>query len=109
MPHPIRRSCALILLALLVAAPAPADRAAPRAKGSLVIVGGGSRDEALMRRFVELAGGPGRARIAVVPMASEEAEASGAAVVQELDSLGANAFVFLVTRDQADTPAEAHR
>ena len=62
-----------------------------------------------MRRFVELAGGPGRARIAVVPMASEEAVESGADLVRELDSLGARAFVFLVDKTQADSASVAGR
>jgi len=62
-----------------------------------------------MRRFVELAGGPGRARIAVVPMASEEAAESGADLVRELDGLGAKAFVFLVDRAQAESAAVARR
>jgi cyanophycinase len=63
----------------------------------------------MMRRFVELAGGAGRARIAVVPMASSEAEATGTAVAAELDSLGAKSFVFLVDRVQADSAAVAGR
>jgi len=110
-----RHAAVLATLTLLgSAAPIPpiTPRVAPRAekpKGSLVIVGGGSRDEALMRRFVELAGGPGHARIAVVPMASEEAEESGAELVKELDSLGADAFVFLVTREQADALESVER
>ena len=62
-----------------------------------------------MRRFVELAGGAGRARIAVVPMASEEAVESGAETASELDSLGAQTFVFLVDRTQADEPEFVRR
>ena len=49
-----------------------------------------------MRRFVELAGGAGAARVAVVPMASSEAAATGEEVAAELDSLGARSFVFLM-------------
>ncbi len=74
-----------------------------------MIVGGGERTDAMMRRFVELAGGAGRARIAVVPMASEEAVESGAETARELDSLGARAFVFLVDRAQADAPEFVRR
>jgi cyanophycinase len=108
MPRLTRPAAVLLTLVLLGSAAPPASTA-PRPKGSLVIVGGGSRDEALMRRFVELAGGAGHARIAVVPMASEEAEASGADLVKELDSLGADAFVFLITRAQADAPESVKR
>jgi cyanophycinase len=69
---------ALALVALSTTAPTiPSREGGPRPKGSLVIVGGGSRSESMMRRFVQLAGGVGRARIAVVPMASSEAEATG--------------------------------
>jgi cyanophycinase len=105
-----RRLAGLACLALLAGSaparpPVPADG---RPKGSLMIVGGGSRDEVMMRRFVELAGGA-RARIAVVPMASEEAVESGAATAAELDTLGARAFVFLVDRAQAASPDVAGR
>jgi cyanophycinase len=108
MPRFARHAAVLLTLVLLGSA-APTAAPSGKPKGSLVIVGGGSRDEALMRRFVELAGGPGHARIAVVPMASEEAEESGADLVKELDSLGADAFVFLVTREQADAPESVER
>jgi len=101
---------ALALVVLATTAPTtPTREGVPPPKGSLVIVGGGSRSEAMMRRFVELAGGGGRARIAVVPMASSEAEATGKEVAAELDSLGAQSFVFLVGREQANSEAEAGR
>jgi cyanophycinase len=41
------------------------------ARGSLVIVGGAMQDEGIMRRFIELAGGPG-AKIVVIPTAGAE-------------------------------------
>ena len=109
MPRNTRRMFVLALVILMTSAPTapPAEQARPR--GSLVIVGGGSRSTAMMRRFVELAGGAGRARVAVVPMASSEAEATGTEVAAELDSLGARSFVFLVNRAQADDPAAAGR
>ncbi len=97
-----------VILGLTAAAAAPMPDDA-RPKGSLVIVGGGERSDAMMRRFVELAGGPGRARIAVVPMASSEPETTGEDLVIELDSLGARSFVFLVSRAQADSTAQVRR
>jgi cyanophycinase len=90
----------------LSASPAPPPPELPR--GSLVIVGGGDRSEAMMRRFVELAGGRG-ARIAVVPNASSEPEETGRALVAELDSLGARAFVYQLDRAAAKVEASARR
>jgi cyanophycinase len=65
-------------------------------------VGGGSQSLDLVKRFVDLAGGPGRARIAILPMATEDAVATGAEKKAQLDSLGADAFVMNITRAQAD-------
>ena len=53
------------LLALLVLAVLPVDLHAQEvgpARGSLVVVGGGMRDPAIVQRFIDLAGGhrPGR-------------------------------------------------
>ena len=77
-------------------------------RGSLVIVGGGDRSEAMMRRFVELAGGRG-ARIAVVPNASSEPEETGRALAAELDSLGARAFVYHLDGAAAALDTSARR
>jgi cyanophycinase len=52
--------------------------------------------------FVDLAGGRGKARIAILPMATSDAVASGAEKKAQLDSLGADAFVVNVTRAEAD-------
>ena len=105
-----RRLAAPAALGLLTtAAWSPTALPESRPKGSLVIVGGGERSETMMRRFVELAGGSGRARIAVVPMASEEARESGDEIAAELDSLGARPLVFLVDRAEALRPDEAHQ
>jgi len=100
---------ALALVALSTTASTPPSPEGARPKGSLVIVGGGSRSEAMMRRFVELAGGAGKARIAVVPMASSEAQATGTEVAAELDSLGAATFVFLVDSAAAESEAAVRR
>lgn len=81
----------------------PAD--APR--GTLLIVGGGAQPPALVSRFVELAGGPGRARIAVMPMASAEAATGGEEKAEQLRGLGAQVIVLNVTREQAQTDSVA--
>lgn len=69
-------------------------------RGTLFIVGGGSQPVALVKDFVALAGGA-QARIAVVPMASEDAASSGREEADDLQALGARAFVLDITRQQA--------
>lgn len=76
-------------------------------RGHLLIVGGGRQPPELVARFVELAGGAGRARIAVLPMASGEPEASGREKADELRGLGADVFVMQLTREQAMTDSAA--
>ena len=99
---------ALLALVGLSTSGSLAPPTADRPRGSLVIVGGGERSEAMMRRFVELAGGPG-ARIAVVPNASSEPEKTGRALVAELDSLGARAFVYYLDHAAASAASSARR
>ncbi|HEU4631205.1 MAG TPA: cyanophycinase [Gemmatimonadaceae bacterium] len=82
--------------------PAVAARPTGHPAGTLLIVGGGTQPRALVQRFVELAGGPGRARIAILPMASAEAAESGREKAEELRGLGADAFVLNLTREQAE-------
>lgn len=84
-----------------VAAQTAASPAGP-ARGTLFIVGGGTQPRDLVVQFVALAGGPGHARIAILPMASEESAQSGREKAEELRGLGADAFVVDVTRSQAD-------
>jgi cyanophycinase len=75
----------------------------------LFIVGGGNQSVDLVREFVRLAGGPGKARIAILPMATSDAVATGAEKEAQLDSLGADAFVVNVTRAQADADSVVTR
>lgn len=93
------RSVAL-LCCTLTAIGWPASNA-QRPRGHLFIVGGGESPAVLVQRFVELAGGPTRARLLVVPMASSEPEASGRDKIDELTALGAHASVLLLTRAEA--------
>lgn len=74
-----------------------------RPEGHLLIVGGGRQPRDLVARFVELAGGPGSARIAVVPLASGNPEESGRAKVEELSDHGADAFVVIPDREGAQS------
>jgi cyanophycinase len=73
---------------------------APR--GTLLIVGGGTQPQELVKHFVDLAGGPGKARIAILPMATSAAAEAGAEKEAQLDSLGADSFVLNFNRAHAD-------
>ena len=81
---------------------------APRPTGSLVIVGGGPIPDAILERFVALAGGKGKARIVLYPMASEDADA-GLELAEDFRKMGAEAERIVLTRAQADTEAAARR
>ena len=100
------RALPLFAAASFAISPSPTLPPSDPPRGSLVIVGGGERSRS-MRRFVELAGGRG-SRIAVVPSASSEPEETGRALAAELDSLGAQAFIYHLDRAAATLPyAEA--
>jgi cyanophycinase len=86
-------------LALLLRASTSVAFAQP---GALVIVGGGTQPSALVDEFVRLAGGPARARIAVLAMASASGERSGEAKAADLRARGARADNRWVTRETAD-------
>lgn len=88
--------------ALVAPAPGPST-----ARGTLFIVGGGPQPPALVREFVDLAGG-GRARIVVFAMASAEGEKSGEEKANDLRQLGAQAINVWVTNTQANTDSVAH-
>ncbi len=76
-------------------------------KGHLFVIGGGSRSESMMKRYVELAAGSGSVNIVVLPMASAAPDESGAAMVGELKKLGANAVSVNMTRERALMPEAA--
>lgn len=97
----IRLAAVSVLLAACASATPSTGPAPDGGRGHLLIVGGGSQPPALVSRFVELAGGPGRARIAVVPMASAEAEEGGREKAEQLRGLGAETVVLNLTRAQA--------
>jgi len=107
----IARRTSIILLGVAVAAwahaaagavPSSAIGSAPSPKGTLFIVGGGEQPKELVQAFVDLAGGT-RARIAVVPTATEESAEAGKEKVDELRGYGAQAFVIDVSRAQAQS------
>ena len=107
MGRPPRGSCAAFaaILALWSAAcaSAPASTRSPllvSPKGHLVIVGGGPIPDAILDRFLALAGGKD-ARIVIFPMASEDPEA-GVELTEDFRMLGARADRVVLTRAQAD-------
>ncbi len=97
-----RNAFAAALLTLAIAFAVPSASAQSSARGSLYIVGGGPQPAALVREFVELAGGAGKARIVVFAMASADGKASGEAKAKDLRALGAEAVSLWVQRDGAD-------
>jgi cyanophycinase len=89
-----------LALLLLLGASGAALAAEPR--GALFIIGGGDRDEVMMRRFVEAAGRFGTGRIVVFPMASSEPIQTGDRLVDELKKMGApEAVSYVLSREQA--------
>lgn len=113
-----RRPVALLSLALaavLAGCVPAAGRGAPElssraampvastGRGTLFIVGGGPQPPALVREFVDLAGGAARARIVIFAMASAEGLARGEAKAREFRALGATATNLWITRAEADS------
>jgi cyanophycinase len=107
-----RLAALVILLTSLACASTPRANdgavtpAGVRPRGSLVIVGGGPRGEAITQKFIELAGGAGHARIAVLPMASSLPE-TGPESVAEFETHGVRAWSMNLTREQAMDAATA--
>ncbi len=63
--RPTTRILVLVLALLASTGPLFAQKVGP-ANGSLLLAGGGVRDQAILQRFIELAGGP-QAPIVVIP------------------------------------------
>jgi cyanophycinase len=80
----------------------PLQVAGQPVKGHLVIIGGGERTGEIMSRFIALAGGPEKARIIILPMASSVPDTTGMEQAVEFRSRGVqNVEWFIVTREQA--------
>ncbi len=102
-------SLPLTLVTLLTVAcassPGPAADPAPAPAGHLLIVGGGPRPAEVMERFVALAGGPGQARIAIIPTASGNPERAAESLTAELNGLGAAETIVVHAEDPAAADA----
>jgi cyanophycinase len=73
------------------------------ARGQLVIIGGGTPNPRILRKFVDLSGGD-KATLVVLPMASEDAPGAGQSAVEELTLAGARSVQTLILdRDLANT------
>ena len=76
-------------------------------KGKLVIVGGAQTTE-IVKKFVELAGGP-NAKIIVIPNAGSNPVKWSKVQVQEFKELGAEADYLMFTRETADDEANLEK
>jgi cyanophycinase len=93
----------VVLTAVVLTACVPKEPpAAARPKGYLFIVGGGDRDEPLMRRYVGLAKRNGPAKIVIFTMASSVPLETGPGLVAEFKGYGVeDAAYFHLTREEA--------
>lgn len=105
MMHRVRQGLALCCVTLAVALSVQGQTST---SGTLLIVGGGPQPPALVEEFVRLAGGPGKARIAVFAMASDEGLTGGEEKAADLRALGATAINVWLTHAQAATDSAAH-
>ena len=95
-----------VLIVLAAAAACATKNAVPAGpKGHLFIVGGGDRDEPLMRRYVELAKGYGTGRFVIFTMASSVPHEVGPELVAEFRKYGvADVAYYQLTREEAMKP-----
>lgn len=107
----LARTIGALSLALLLAECRSVSRtshASDVPRGHLLIVGGGPIPQDVLRRFVELAGGARRARIALLPMASQSEEA-GVELADDFRKMGARAERLVLRREEAMKPDTATR
>ncbi|MFT7642734.1 MAG: cyanophycinase, partial [Pirellulaceae bacterium] len=69
-------------------------------EGSLVIVGGGGMPKGLMEEFIELAGGPEKARLVYVPCAESDEVSEKQGIVEYWKKLGVEHATFIHTKDR---------
>jgi cyanophycinase len=96
----VMRTWIAVLFIALLGTSAGAQGRAPR--GYLFIVGGGPQSDAMVQRFVDLAGGK-KAKIVVFAMASSDGKASGEEKAEDLRKLGADAHAYYIDHDEANS------
>ncbi len=94
-----------ILLAIFSHAAGAEIHVEPNKRGTLIIVGGGDTPYTIQKRFVELAGGTGKARIAIFQMASTGDDEEAVEVLAEFKLLGAESVILNFDRKQAESEA----
>lgn len=108
--NPASRYSIFLILAVslaLIFSFSPA-RAQGRPRGYLFIIGGGTRPEPMMKRFVEMASRVGSGRIVVLPMASATPDETGWSLVEEFKQLGAREVAYYnFTRKEAENYSNA--
>jgi cyanophycinase len=97
----------VLAILLLAGVPLSAQEYGP-AKGSLVIVGGGTLDDVIVERFIDLAGGPD-APIVIIPTAGEADESYGeyCPCLRRWKEKGATRLTVLHTRDRKVADSDA--
>lgn len=80
---------------------------APDPIGSLLIVGGGDTPVTVLERFVALAGGAGKAKIAVFPMASLESDEEAREIAEDFKRSGAEAHLVTIGHGDANSESMA--
>jgi len=68
--------------------------------GSLLIVGGGGLPPGLMNRFVELAGGPDKARLVYIPCSERDEVDERRSLVEQWKAMGVENATMLHTKDR---------
>ena len=104
------RASLLLTLAILSLSPAcsTAKQAGPHPKGHLLIIGGGERTAAIMKRFLDLAAGFGQGKIVVFTMATGVPEEVRQETLAEYKGLGVeDVAIYHLTRDEAVKPDAA--
>lgn len=101
------RSSLLLTLTVLLIFPACSTKGpvGPGPKGHLLIIGGGERTEAIMKRFLALAAGFGEGKIVVFTMATGVPEEVRQDTLAEYKGLGVeDVAIYHLTRDEAMKP-----